>query len=298
VTAAIRCVGLTKFYGSTRGIEDLELEVAPGELFGFLGPNGAGKTTTIRLLLDLIRPTRGHIEVLGSDPRADSINVRRLMGYLPGELSLYERLTGRQLFSYFRHLRGSDDLSYAAELSERLDFDPSRRIEQLSKGNKQKVGLIQALMHRPPLLVLDEPTSGLDPLIQREFHRILAETAQEGRTVFLSSHVLSELEHTARRVGIIRSGSLVGIEDVQALKSRAIRRVDIRFEKPIPSLSWTDIPGVVKAQALGDVVTLTFEGALGPVLKALATAEIIDIVSHESDLEEMFLSYYGETLDA
>lgn len=294
-SAAISCSGLTKFYGTTRGIEDLDLEVTPGELFGFLGPNGAGKTTTIRLLLDFIRPTRGRVEVLGLDPRVNSIEVRRLVGYLPGELSLYDRLTGQQLFSYFGSLRGTDDLAYAAELCARLDLDPSRTIGELSKGNKQKVGLIQALMHRPSLLVLDEPTSGLDPLIQREFHRILNETAQEGRTVFLSSHVLSELEHMATRVGIIRAGTLVAIEDVQGLRSRAVRRVAIHFTELAPLLSWTDIAGVIHAEVTDDVARLTIEGTLGPVLKALAGYEVVDILSHESDLEETFLSYYGET---
>lgn len=295
---AIRCHALTKFYGKARGIVDVDLEVAGGELFGFLGPNGAGKTTTIRLLLDFIRPTRGRAEVFGLDPRSDSVQLRRQVGYLPGELSLYEGLTGSQLFAYFGSLRGHNDLGYARELCDRLDLDASRPIRELSKGNKQKVGLVQAMMHRPALLVLDEPTSGLDPLIQHEFHLILSETAAEGRTVFLSSHVLSEVEHMASRVGIIRDGRLAAVEDVSALRSRAQRRVDFHFRASAPSLRWTEIPGVVDAQVVDEVARFTVEGSLDPLLKSLVTYEIVDIVSHESDLEDAFLSYYSGDDDA
>jgi ABC-2 type transport system ATP-binding protein len=295
---AIRCSGLTKYYGETLGINELELEVAAGELFGFLGPNGAGKTTTIRLLLDLIRPTSGLVEVFGLDPRAHSVEVRRTIGYLPGELSLYEGLTGHQLFTYFASLRRGKSLDYAVELCERLDLDHSRSIGDLSKGNKQKVGLVQALMHRPPLLVLDEPTSGLDPLIQHEFHSILTEIAAEGRTVFLSSHVLAEVEHMASRVGIIRRGTLVAIEDVAALSSRVTRRFDFHFANGAPSLVWPDIPGVIDAHVVDDTAHLTVEGSVDPLLKALAQHEILDIVSRESDLEEIFLSYYEDEDDA
>lgn len=294
---AIRCRGLTKYYGETLGIRDLDLEVAPGELFGFLGPNGAGKTTTIRLLLDFISPTSGGAEVFGLDPRTHSVEVRGAMGYLPGELSLYEGLTGRQLFTYFASLRGGEGLDHATELCERFDLDQSRPIGELSKGNKQKVGLVQALMHRPPLLVLDEPTSGLDPLIQHEFHSILTETAAEGRTVFLSSHVLAEVQHMASRVGIIRKGTLVAIEDVADLGSRATRGLDFHFANEAPILVWLDIPGVVDAHAVGDVVRLTVEGSVNDLLKALADYEILDIVSREPDLEEAFLSYYKDDVD-
>jgi ABC-2 type transport system ATP-binding protein len=291
---AIRCFQLTKYYGKVRGISELDLEVVPGELFGFLGPNGAGKTTTIRLLLDFIRPTRGRAEVLGLDPRTDSVELRRQVGYLPGELSLYEGLTGRQLFTYFASLRGSNDLSYATELCARLDLDDTRRIGDPSKGNKQKVGLVQALMTRPPLIVLDEPTSGLDPLIQHEFHRILAETSGEGRTVFLSSHVLSEVEHMATKVGIIREGRLAAVQTMDELRSRAVRRIDLHFSDAVPALSWDTIPGVVEARVTDEVARLKIEGSVAPLLAAVRDHEVIDIVSHESDLEETFLSYYTE----
>ena len=297
-TLAISCEGLTKFYGVTRGIADLALEVGQGELFGFLGPNGAGKTTTIRLLLDFIKPTKGHVEVLGLSPGSHSVEIRRQIGYLPGELSLYDRLTGEQLFTYFGSLRGSNDLSYAHELCDRLELDPSRPTGELSKGNKQKVGLIQALMHRPPLLLLDEPTSGLDPLIQRELHNVLRETAHEGRTVFLSSHVLSELEHMASRVGIIRAGRLAGIEDVHRLKSRAVRRLELHFAERAPALSWTQIAGVVGAEISEKIAHITVEGSVDPLLKAVTDYEIVDLVSHDSDLEEIFLSYYGDDDDS
>ncbi|HYI46462.1 MAG TPA: ABC transporter ATP-binding protein [Actinomycetota bacterium] len=296
-TPAIRCLGLTKDYGKTRGVADLDLEVVAGEVFGFLGPNGAGKTTTIRLLMDFIRPTAGRAEVLGMDTFTESVEIRRRVGYLPGELSLYEGLTGKQLFAFFASIRGHVPLDHAMELCERLELDPSRPIEDLSKGNKQKVGLVQAFMHRPDLLILDEPTSGLDPLIQHEFHRMLADTAAEGRTVFLSSHVLSEVEHMANRVGIIRSGSLVAIEDVAALRSKAIRSLEFKFAGGVPAEDWSGIAGVVESHSIGNVAHFTVEGSVDPLLKAIARHEVVDVISHEPDLEETFLSYYSEPAD-
>lgn len=202
--AAILTEDLTKRYGKHQALDGLDLVVRRGEVFGFLGPNGAGKTTTIRLLLDLIRPTAGRVEVLGMDPRRQGREVRRRVGYLPGKLALYDRLTGREVLTYLGHLRDGVDWAHADSLARRLDLDLNRPIGALSRGNKQKVGLVQALMHRPELLILDEPTGGLDPLVQREFHRLVREASGEGRTVFLSSHVLGEVERVADRVGIIR----------------------------------------------------------------------------------------------
>ncbi|MGH3118436.1 MAG: ABC transporter ATP-binding protein [Gaiellales bacterium] len=273
-TPALATFELTKHYGPTRAVVDLDLEVTPAQVFGYLGPNGAGKTTTIRLLLDLIRPTSGRAEVLGLDCRTRSIEVRRRVGYLPGELELYEDMTARELFRYFGALRGSREQPYALELSERLGLDVSRKIGTLSKGNKQKVGLIQAFMLKPELLILDEPSSGLDPLVQHEFHRILQETVAEGRTVFLSSHVLSEIEHLAQVVGIIRSGSLVVVEEIEKLKEKAARRVEFLFAEPVARDSFAAIDSVREATFNDRVAIFTVEGSVDQLLKAVARFEV------------------------
>jgi ABC-2 type transport system ATP-binding protein len=236
--------GLTKSYGKQRGVIDLEFAVSPGEVFGYLGPNGAGKTTTIRTLLDFIRPTSGGATIIGLDSRAGSVEIHRRTGYLPGELALYEKLTGAEYLAHFASLRGGVDSGFVGELAERLDVHLGSRIRSLSHGNRQKVGLIQAFMDRPELLVLDEPSSGLDPLVQREFHRLVAEVRGEGRTVFLSSHVMSEVERLCDRVGIIREGRLVTVEDVGDLKARAVRTLDIHFARPVPAEVFSGLPGV------------------------------------------------------
>ena len=289
--SAIRADRLTKFYGNVRGVEDLDLEVHRGELFGFLGPNGAGKTTTIRLLLDLLRPTRGRVEVLGVEP-SSSVELRSQLGYLPGELSMYEDLTGMELIRFFASLRDVTDLSLAHALAERLDLDLDRPIRTLSKGNKQKVGIVQAFFHRPELLILDEPTSGLDPLVQHEFQSILRETSAEGRTVFLSSHVLSEIEHVTHRVGIVREGALVVVEEISALKAKATRRLDIHLASPVSAEDIATVPGVKDVTVDGPRVTLTVEGSMDPLIKELARYEVLDLISEEPDLDEIFLAYY------
>jgi ABC-2 type transport system ATP-binding protein len=289
---------LTKHYGEIRALVELDLEVPKGQVFGYLGPNGAGKTTTIRLLLDLIRPTSGRAEVLGLDCRSQTIEVRKRVGYLPGELELYEDLTAAEMFGYFGALRGSREQPYAVELSERLGLDPSRRIGTLSKGNKQKVGLIQAFMHKPELLILDEPTSGLDPLVQHEFHDVLQETAAEGRTVFLSSHVLSEIEHLAHVVGIIRQGSLIVVEEIEKLKEKASRRVEFLFAQPVDANAFGSIDEVSDATFSGRSATFTVEGSVDGLLKAAAGFEVLDMISHAPDLEEVFLRYYQGGSDA
>jgi ABC-2 type transport system ATP-binding protein len=292
--AAIGCEGLTKFYGHTRGVEDLDLTVEPGQVFGFLGPNGAGKTTTIRLLLDFIRPTRGQVEVLGLDPRRDGLKLRRRLGYLPGELALYERLTGQQLLGFFAALRGVPDLGDGWELAERFGLDLSRPIHALSKGNKQKLGLIQAFLHRPELLVLDEPTSGLDPLVQQAFHTLAREVAAEGRTVFLSSHVLSEVQELADRAAIIRDGRLVAVEDIEVLKARAGRHLELRFAGPVPAADFSSLVGVRDLQVEGPVVSCIVEGEVDALVKAAARHRVLALSSAEVDLEEVFLRFYRQ----
>jgi ABC-2 type transport system ATP-binding protein len=297
--AAIKTSKLTKFYGTTRGIEDLDLEIHLGEVFGYLGPNGAGKSTTIRLLLDLIRPTRGGAEVLGMDTRRDSLAIRRRVGYLPGELSLYEALTGRELLEFLGRLRGIEGVGAGHRLAERLDLDLKRPIRSLSKGNKQKVGLVQAFMHSPDLLILDEPTSGLDPLVQHEFHELLAETSTRGSTLLLSSHVLSEIEHMTHRVGIVRQGRLVAVEKIDALKQKAVSRIDITFaHDDVPGDAFNHLPGVRQVDKHGQLLSVTVEGPVDALIKAAARFEVVAIKTHEPDLEEVFLSYYKDDSDA
>jgi len=235
MTAAIRTEGLTKHYGKVIGIEDVDLEVREGEVFGFLGPNGAGKSTTIRTLLDLLHPTRGTATVLGLDSRRDSVEIRRHVGYLPGELAMYDQMTGRQMLEHFAGLRSMDDLGEALPIAERLELDLDVKIRSYSSGNRQKLAIALVMMHRPRLLILDEPTTALDPLIQLEFYGLIDEVRDEGRTVFVSSHVLPEVERLAERVGIIRNGRLVVVEDFDAIRERAVRKVELRFAEPVPA---------------------------------------------------------------
>ncbi len=289
----IQTTHLTKSYGKARGVVDLNLAVRPGEVFGYLGPNGAGKTTTIRTLLDFIRPTAGSAAVFGLDSHRDSLAIRRRVGYLPGELSLYEGMTGRELLRYMANLRRGVAWRYVEELAERLGASLTQPIRALSHGNKQKLGLIQAFMHRPELLILDEPTQGLDPLVQQEFYRMIAEARAAGRTVFLSSHVLPEVEKTCDRVGIIREGRLVAVEEVASLKAKALRRLQIRFAIPAPSAAFAGLPGVRDVRAEGDTLTFTVTGSLDAVIKAAAGFEVVDLISQEPSLEEVFLAYYA-----
>ena len=290
---AIRLEGVTKWYGHNRGVDDLNLAVRPGEVFGFLGPNGAGKTTTIRLLLDLIRPSAGRVWLLGADVRRQSLWVRRRVGYLPGELALYENLTGRELLAYLGNLRGGG-MPLAVELAERLGLDLSRHIHDLSKGNKQKLGVVQALMHRPQVVIMDEPTAGLDPLVQQEFGRLVREVAAEGRTVFLSSHVLSEVEHMTDRVGIVREGRLVLVERLQTLRRRALRRVELEFARAVPPAGFANLPGVRDLEVTGNRLHCSVVGSVDALIKAAAGYEVLNVTSHEPDLEEIFLAFFRE----
>jgi len=290
----IQTDGLTKSYGKHRGIVDVTFTVERGEVFGFLGPNGAGKTTTIRTLMDFIRPTAGGAWILGLDTRAESLEIRRRVGYLPGELSLYQHMRAEDLIRFLGNLRGGVDRAEVERLATRLGADLDRRVGELSSGNKQKVGLIQAFMHRPELLILDEPTAGLDPLVQHELHGMIGEAVADGRTVFLSSHILPEVEALCHRVGIIREGHLVTVEEIDALKARALRRLEIHFAAPVPPEAFANLPGVQDVSTQDSVVRCTVVGALDAVVKAAARYEVANVVSHEPSLEEIFLGYYGE----
>jgi ABC-2 type transport system ATP-binding protein len=294
--AAIETAGLSKTYaGHVHALVDLDLRVERGEVFGYLGPNGAGKSTTIRLLLDLIHPTSGRASLLGLDTRGNGAASRREVGYLPGDLRLADRLTGREQLDSLARLRGSVDAEHRDELCERLDVVLDRPIRQLSKGNRQKLGLVQALMHRPALVVLDEPTAGLDPLLQGEVRSLLREAAAEGRTVFLSSHSLDEVQHVADRVGVIRSGQLVDVDAVDALRARSLRHVAVTFAEPVDPAPFRSLAGVRVMSAEGAVLRLSApETSMDALVKALARHPLADLVSQPADLEEIFLELYRE----
>jgi ABC-2 type transport system ATP-binding protein len=293
MTAVIHTEQLTKSYGPHRGITELDLDVEEGEIFGFLGPNGAGKTTTMRVLLDLIRPTSGHAEVFGIETTADPVAIHRRIGYLPGEFDLYDRLTGADTIAYFANLRGGVDAGYVAELIERLDLDPSRRFKEYSKGNKQKVGLVVALQHKPDLLILDEPTSGLDPLVQQTFFGMVREARAEGRTVFLSSHIIDEVDRTCDRVAIIREGRLVQVDSIEAIRRLAFHHVELMFGAPVASGIFSSIEGVSDVEVVGSTIRMRVAGPIGAVLAAAAPHGILDVVSREPNLEDVFLAQYG-----
>lgn len=292
--AVIVAEGLTKFYGKSRGVEDLDFRVDAGEVFGYLGPNGAGKTTTIRTMLDLMRPTRGRVSIFGTDSHEASLGIRRRLGYLPGELALYDNLTGLGYLKYFANLRGGVPERTFRTLAERVDCDLSVRIKSLSHGNRQKIGLIQAFMHSPDLLVLDEPSQGLDPLVQQQFHSMVEEASDQGRTVFISSHVLPEVERLCDRVGIIRGGKLMAVEDVGDLKSRALRTIDFHFGQPVPAEDFSRLPNVSEVQVFGDTLRCTVAGPMDPLIKAAARYEVVNVETAEASLEDIFLTYYGK----
>ncbi len=294
----VRADHLSKDYGRDRGVADLTFEVGEGEVFGYLGPNGAGKTTTIRLLLDLIRPSAGRIELFGMDVRRAGPKARGNLGYLPGDLRLYERLTAREHLRYFASLRGMPDLGDGERIANRLELELDRPIKALSKGNRQKVGLVQALMHRPALAVFDEPTSGLDPLVQQVVYELVAEATTDGRTVFVSSHVLSEVQHIAHRVALIRDGRLELIDTVETLRQRALTRIEVTFAAAPPRGAFDQVPGVHEVDRNGQVVRLTLDGSADPLVKALARFDVHALDSHEADLEDVFLELYRKPAGA
>lgn len=289
----IQTYGLTKYYGKVRGVENLDLEVKPGEIFGFLGPNGAGKTTTIRLLLDLIRPTQGRAEIFGLDVRTHSLEIRQRLGNLPGDVSLYENLSGEEFLALIEKLHHNRSAKRKDELAERLDIDLSRKIRTCSKGMKQKVAIIQALMNDPELLMLDEPTSGLDPLVQREFYNLLKEEKERGKTVFLSSHILPEVERVCDRVGILRDGLLVAVENIDALKTKRVRKLELTLREEVPE-ERLKIPGTKLLYYRNQRVELEVYVRIGELMPKLAELPLEDIVFPEATLEDTFMKFYSE----
>ena len=293
-TPAVLTERLTKDYGQGRGVFELDLEVRQGEILGFLGPNGAGKSTTMRLLLGLIGPTSGGATLLGLDAARDGLAARRRVGYLAGDFGLYPQLTGRAVLEYFARLHGGVRPDRIAALSERFDADLDRPVHELSSGNRQKLGLVQAFMHDPELLVLDEPIAGLDPLVQRSFHDLLAEIREQGRSVLLSSHTLSEVDRVADRVAILRAGRLVVVDALEHLKGVAVRRLELDFATPPDPEEFRVLDGVREVEASGTSLRIAFEGSPDAIVKAAARHEVTGLRSLEDDLEDIFLRYYRE----
>ena len=291
--AAIITSGLTKRYGAARGIEDVTFEVERAEVFGFLGPNGAGKTTTIRTLLGLLRPTAGRASILGFDVWSDGVAARARTGFLPGEFTFDEQVTGEELLDLFADLRGVGDRAYARSIASRFEADLSRPLGELSRGNRQKVGLVQALAHRPAVLVMDEPTAGLDPLMQEQFARLVGELRHEGTTVFLSSHNLAEVERMCDRVGILRAGRLAAVESVEAITGRALRHVRLRFARDAPVGEFAALPGVSGLRADGPVLRLLLAGEPTELVRTAARHRLLDVEIARPSLEEAFVAAYG-----
>ena len=304
--AAVTTRGLTKRYGSHTALHGIDLDIPRGSVFGMIGPNGAGKTTTMRLLLDIIRPSGGDLRVLGEDPRTGGANLRRRVGYLPGELHLASRVTGRELLAHYAEISGPVRPGAVDTLADRLGVDLGRPVRSLSKGNKQKIGLIQAFMHEPELLVLDEPTSGLDPLVQQEFHAMLHEAKANGQTVFLSSHVLSEVQQTAHEIAILKQGRIVERSTVAALRENAVRHVRLVVSEADAAAARVTldalqgVAGVASAPNGPGTVALsaTLDAHVDAFVKAVARLDVVDLTMEEPDLEEMVLAYYGTDVSA
>jgi ABC-2 type transport system ATP-binding protein len=295
--AAIRTSKLSKDYGLGRGLFELDLEVTPQEVFGYLGPNGSGKTTTIRCLMGMIRPTGGAAYIFGLDCRRDSVEVKRRVGYLPGDIPQFGSLRGKEVVAYLGGMVGGVDPKIVRSIAERFDLDLNRRFREYSTGNKRKLGILLAFMHQPQLLILDEPTSGLDPLNQQEFYELLREARDGGAAAFLSSHILSEVEHICDRVGILRAGRLVNVAQLDELHHIRAHRVELEFAPgtPLPEAAIRAAGGVENVSVDGQRVSCTVRGSFGPLFEAIHDAKVTDLVSTEPSLEEIFLSYYSET---
>ncbi len=289
----LRTAGLTKRYGRVLALDQLDLELVRGEVFGYLGPNGAGKTTTLRLLLGLIHPTAGSATVLGLDPWRDGVELHRRIGYVPGEFTVWPSLTGAEMLDLLGNLHGGYDAPARDELCERFDFDPSRKGRTYSKGNRQKIGLIAALMVHPELLLLDEPTAGLDPLMEVRFREVLGEGRQRGQTTLLSSHILAEVDAACDRVGILRTGRLVDVGPLDDLRIAVARHVEITFAGPAPPLD--GVAGVSDLTTDGHEVRCTITGEPTELLRAIAPHRVTSLVTADADLEQIFLTYYGRS---
>lgn len=298
--AVIQTQGLTKSYKGGKSkfaLQGLNLSVEKGEIFGYLGPNGAGKTTTIKLLLDLIRPESGKAQIFGLDTRASSLEIRRRIGYLPGDLNLWKNLSGQHVIRYFSSVRGTPIPAYTNTLIERLEFDPSRKIRAYSTGNRRKLGLILALMHQPELLILDEPTNGLDPLVQQTFMYLMREAQNNGQTVFLSSHLLNEVQAICDRAAILRDGKLLSTQGIHGLSDTGFKYVTLTLREPQPALNLTGVAGVQNVQVDGLQISLRLNGDFDPLLRAINGCYVVNMQVQEPTLEEIFLTYYGDKLE-
>jgi ABC-2 type transport system ATP-binding protein len=291
---AIETTGLTKDYGSGRGLFGLDLNVEEGEVFGYLGPNGAGKTTTIRLLMDLIHPTAGSARIFGMDCHQQAVEIKRHIGYVPGELPQFGGLRGNEIVAYMAGLRGGVDDKVVTNLCERFQLDLGQRFREYSRGNKQKLAIVLGFMHQPRLLVLDEPTGGLDPLNQEEFYDMCKEAKAAGATVFLSSHILSEVEHISDRVAIIRGGRLVRLAKIHELHEMRVHHVEIEFKGEVPLDAIRAAKGVDSVTVEDHRVNCVVRGSFEPLMKALAASEVVNLTSHEPNLEQVFLQYYRD----
>jgi len=292
----IVCEGLTKFYGETRGIETLDLEIVQGEIFGFLGPNGAGKTTTIRQLMGMLRPTSGSASILGLDSWRDSVQIKLHVGNIPGDVHLYDQLKVDEHLDYIDRFRPGPD-RLRAELIERFRLDTGKKVKSLSSGNRQKVAIVIAIMHDPEILILDEPTSGLDPLMQQEFYSLLEELRERGRTIFLSSHILSEVERVCDRVGIVRNGRLVDTRGIEELKQKKMRHMDVLFRENVDAGEFKALPQVTEVQVFEKRMRITVQGDVDALVKRLARHEVEDLTFTQPSLEDFFMGFYG-TADA
>jgi len=302
--AIIETENLSKVYttgdGAVRALDNLNLSVQQGEIFGYLGPNGAGKTTTIRLFLDLIRPTTGRATIFGLDAQADSVALHRRIGFLPGELNLWRNLTGQEVVNFVGRVRGGYDAAYVRRLVERLQLDLKLRVRAYSSGNRRKLGLLVALMNQPELLILDEPTNGLDPLMQQTFNDLMREAQREGRTVFLSSHVLSEVQAICDRVAVLRAGRLQAVERISDLTRAEFRWVTVRLRDTDTArldTALAAVPGVSDVTVNGDTIRLRLGGDFDPLLRALSDCYVVDLHVREPSLEEIFLTFYGDRTD-
>ena len=292
MTSAIKIENLTKYYGKFKALSSLNLEVDTNSIYAFIGPNGAGKTTTIRTLLGMLNPNAGKVSVLGQQPTQKNVGRFNNIGYLPGELSMYDKLTGNELLKYFGNLKKITDWNYVNELVERLNCEPTKKIKTLSKGNKQKFGLVLAFMHKPQLLILDEPTSGLDPFLQKTTIELVQESKNNGATVFLSSHIFSEIDKIAETVGFIKEGELIVEEELEVLKSNAIKTIEIEFKSTPPTTLFDNIENVQKIGSENNAIKLNVTGSLNSVIKEISKFEVLNIISEEPSLEDLFMNYY------